>query len=420
MVKRGKPNDREPGEVRVPEHVERTRGRPGGDYHYERDILLARAADQENARERLDDLGVRVESVEPLDALRIVRLRIRSKKQVPEIVDELHRSGPTPPGVTPNHVLGSCPHGSPIPVTAPRPAPGRPTPYEQPGLPGEDVRVGVFDTGAWEHPYFGGRCEFRRPADLDVADADGDGKLDHDAGHGTFIAGLVVRHAPRATVVARRFSHEPGPAPRPSCVSDTMLAQGLTANPELADVDVLTLALGGYTHDGMGLLATEVALRQYLADNPELVIVAGAGNDARSDPFFPAAFKFVIGVGALDAAGGQVACFSNRGWWVDAAAPGQELHSTFLHHHGELAPHPGTVATQCEGVLADPPSGTVEFDGWAHWDGTSFAAPQVAAAVAARISEGHTATEAVHDVLFARGTRRAPGVGTVVIPRPHP
>lgn len=407
-------------ESELPEQVGRARERAGGDYFYERDALLVRSGDVDAARDQLGEHGVRVERTDHVEGLGIARLSIRARHEVPAIVDELRAAVTTPLRVSPNHVLGSCSHASAIPVTTPRPAPRRAPLYEEPGLPGDGVRVGVLDTGASDHAYFAGRCEFRVPDDVDEADADGDGKLDHAAGHGTFVAGLVLQHAPRATVVARRVPHEPSQAPRPSCTSDLRLASVLSAHPELGEVDVLSLSLGGYTHDGMGLVATEAALRDYLARNPDLVVVAGAGNDARSDPFFPAAFKFVVGVGALDESARRPACFSNHGWWVDAAAPGVGVHSTFLAYDGELAPPRNDTPRPCEGVLPDPPAGSREFDGWAHWDGTSFAAPQVAAAVAARLGAQRSSADAVYDVLHAPGTSRVPGLGTVVNPRSYP
>lgn len=404
---------------RLPAHLAEAGDRAVDGYAYEANVLVSHAADAAAIRQRLDELGVSVTGVEHLAGLSLERLRLDTKRPVPEIVDALRDAGDPPVRVAPDHVLGSCSHAAMAPVTAPRPAPALAPLWEQPDLPGAGVRVGVLDTGAVDHPYFGGRCDLR-PEDVDQPDADGDGKLDHDAGHGTFIAGLVLRHAPRATIVARRLSYEPSEAPRPSCVTDTRLAQQLMAHDDLRRVDVLVLSLGGYTHDGMGLIATEAALRDYLASNPDVVIVAAAGNDARSDPFFPAAYKFVVGVGALDGTARRPACFSNRGWWVDAAAIGEGVHSTFVTYEGKLAPHPRDAPPRCEGVLPDPPAGAQDFDGWAQWDGTSFAAPRVAAAIAARLGGQRHSADAVYEVLHAPGTSRVPGLGTVVNPRGYP
>ena len=407
----------------LPPHLQEAEGGPGREYIYEAGCLLAARADADRVGELVGGLAdVESVRVEPVAGLGVARVEFSSDAHtVPEVVGHLRETAGPDVRAGPNHVLGRATHASLMSVTPPRPAVPRASLYEEPDLPGEGIRVGVPDTGSWEHPYFGGRCDFRSPEDDDEPDADGDGLLDYAAGHGTFIAGLVLQHAPRATVVARRLpSEEHGEAPHQDYVTDAQLALGLAALPELGAVDVLTLAVGGYTHDGMGLIATEALLQDYLAANPGLVVVAGAGNDRQSEPFFPAALKYVVGVGALDASGQRRACFSNYGWWVDACAPGVRAHSTFLDWSDGLARYPD-VPHHCAGQLdLDPDPDVDGFEGFAYWDGTSFAAPRVAAAVAARMSQGRSGPEAVFDVLHAPGVRRLPLLGTVVNPQSYP
>lgn len=406
-----------------PSHLEDVDEPDGRGSACEPGVLLVHRADVRAVRGELEAAGVKIAAERELaEGIPVVRIELSTTKKgtVPGVLDQLHDSASAPLRVGPNTVLGTCSHGSMMPVTLPRPAPPRPALPEQPELPGEGVRVGVLDTGATDHPYFAGRCEFRPKEDEDHADVDEDSELDHDAGHGTFVTGVVLQHAPRATVVARRLDYEPDTAPRCSCTTDEKLATQLIANTELHDVDVLVLALGGHTYRDTGLVATEAALRARLADEPDLVIVAAAGNDARTDPVFPAAYPFVVGVGALDADGHRAACFSNRGWWVDAAAPGVGVHSTFVEWSGKVAAHPGEAPDACKGELPPQPSGKETYEGWAYWDGTSFAAPRVAAAIAARIGEGHRGPDAVFDVLHAPDVHRVAGVGAVVNPLRYP
>jgi subtilisin family serine protease len=80
-----------------------------------------------------------------------------------------------------------------------------------------------------------------------------------------------------------------------------------------------------------------------------------------------------------------VAGFSNYGNWVDVYAPGMTVYSTYLQ------------ATWLLPNDAPPPR---PMDGWATWSGTSFAAPQVAAAIANTLRQsGGTARQAAHTVL---------------------
>jgi subtilisin family serine protease len=184
-----------------------------------------------------------------------------------------------------------------------------------------------------------------------------------------------------------------------------------------SDVQMLTMPFGGYSHDDLGMLATSAALRYLFDRRPDLVAVAGAGN-ATNKPCFPAVDRGVIAVGAVQRDGSgrwRQACFSNYGPWVDASAPGVNVLSTFLDYEGPMIPR--EVLAQCIGRLGGEdrmPMG--RFTGWAHWSGTSFAAPMVAAAIAAAIGEGRSDPEAARHVLQAHGAPRSDHLGTIVAP----
>jgi subtilisin family serine protease len=128
--------------------------------------------------------------------------------------------------------------------------------------------------------------------------------------------------------------------------------------------------------------------------------VAAAGNNGQSRPFWPAAFKHVVSVGAVDLRGGppQLAAFSNYGWWVDVYAPGVEVHSTYLDGIWQLPRDPEPTP----------------LNGYAWWSGTSFAAPQIASLIVKEIPKAGNARRAALAVL-ARADWE-PELGPVLIP----
>jgi subtilisin family serine protease len=293
--------------------------------------------------------------------------------------------------VAPNHVLvgesggPNAFRGTPRtrggPATRPRPAKPPSTLRElgRDGGRGGTAVVGVLDTGLWPQTWLSRRVALRS-GEEEVLDVQPDGFLDTEAGHGTFVTGLVLQVAPTARVHVVKVLDSEGIG------DDVSVAAGLERLPE--PVQILNLSLGGYTGDDQPPLALAEKLLELRADGT--VIVAAAGNDATSRPFWPAALKHVIAVGAVepDRTDWRRVDFSNHGWWVDACTIGADVLSAFVD-----------ITTN---VL--PEGGTVDFDEWAYWGGTSMAAPIVAGAIAALVARGSTPADAATEVL-ARGAR---------------
>jgi hypothetical protein len=240
---------------------------------------------------------------------------------------------------------------------------------------GKGVRIAVLDTGMFEHEWLKGVQ--RAPDSDDVWDVEADGYGDAEAGHGTFIAGLIRQVAPAAAVYAVKVldSHGVG--------DDLGVADAIAKLPP--DIDIVNLSLGGYTDRDAAPLALATALQ---ALGERRAVVAAAGNQGVSRPFWPAAFdKRVLAVGAVEQreAKWARADYSNHGWWVDATARGSNLQSTF--------PRAKTMVAQ--GSTIDPATDpTIAFEGWASWDGTSFATPIAAAMVARTMSRAGLASAA--------------------------
>ena len=279
-------------------------------------------------------------------------VRLSPGTDVLELTDALRAHGHL---ASPNHVFLGQPNYFGGPSGAPAPAEAVPYRPEEPW----DVTVGLLDTGLAPHPWL---APWYRDEIAEVADADGDGRLDAQAGHGTFIAGLILRAAPGARLRAARLLDSHG-------VTDQ--AALLRALHRLAGerIDLLNLSFGCHTFDDRAPAGLAEALAAFPA------VIACAGNTGSSRPFWPAALPTVIAVGALD--GGARAAFSAHGPWVDAWAQGVGLTSSFLEFG--------------------------RFRGYATWSGTSFAAA-LATGAAARHCRTLPPKEAVRRLL-AEGRR---------------
>ncbi len=213
--------------------------------------------------------------------------------------------------------------------------------------------VAVLDTGLQvEHPSLAGRIATggldlvdgdRTPSDLpNGIDEDDDGLVDEASGHGTHVAGIVLAVAPDSRVLPVRVLNSDGAG----FAFD--VAEGVR-HAVSAGADVVNLSLGS--------AADSKLLREVLSQAAEKVtIVASAGNDGTTQRRYPAAYEDVLSVASVDDAD-ERSTFSNYGW-VDVAAPGEEVASTYPH------------------------------DGFAAWDGTSMAAPLVAGQAAVLVATG--------------------------------
>ena len=138
------------------------------------------------------------------------------------------------------------------------------------------------------------------------------------------------------------------------------------------------------------------------ADRFTDAVTAAAGNFSTSRRFYPAAFADLapmpvqaplISVGALNPDGSK-ALFSDGGTWIRAWASGAAMISTFpADINGSRDPevrrpaHPANVLP--DGLSLPPWRAALDQDdftsGFAAWSGTSFAAPVLAAVLAAEL-----------------------------------
>jgi hypothetical protein len=283
---------------------------------------------------------------------------------------------------------------------------------------GRGVRVVIVDTGivdgaTTEHSWLAGVT-----GDLDdpfgPPGSDGVRLLRQDGGHGTFTTGCLRAAAPQAQVHVvdgtRNLIRKPDASGTIGASYEGDLAETVRealTDPAggLAVPDVLLVNFAGPTlHDRppVGLAALYDDLLQHLR---ELIIVAPAGNEGDTTRNWPAAFPWVVGVGALGPDWHDRATWSNYGPTVDVWAPGADIVNAYAHgpyQYGWPGPLQGT---------------TVTFDGMARWSGTSFAGPLVAGLIAARTSTtGQTSSRAWLSLLGLAESQAVPGTGPVLYP----
>jgi subtilisin family serine protease len=149
-------------------------------------------------------------------------------------------------------------------------------------------------------------------------------------GHGTHVAGIVGAATNNALGVAGMGW---GTKVMPVRVLDDRgegdvwsVAQGIRYAVDHG-ARVINLSLGG--DSGGESLADAIVYAQ----DRGAIVIAAAGNQNTSAPFYPAAYEGVIGVSATNASD-EKASFSNYGAYVDVAAPGDSIYSTLRRPAG--------------------------------------------------------------------------------------
>ncbi|MEO5780193.1 MAG: S8 family serine peptidase [Arthrobacter oryzae] len=208
-------------------------------------------------------------------------------------------------------------------------------------------------------------------------------------GHGTHVAGIVAATAnnsigvagvcPDCTILDAKVLNDSGSG------SSSAIANGI--NWAVSNgAKVVNMSLGQRTSSKTLETAVNNAWKQ------GAVLVAAAGNTGSQSKIYPGAYPNVIAVAATDTTDAK-ASFSTYGSWVDVAAPGVNVYSTFPNH-------PFYIATE-----------NGRSQGYDVGNGTSMASPIVAATAALAWSSHTGATNTSVRANVESTADRIPGTG---------
>jgi hypothetical protein len=384
-----------------------------------------------------------------LDDLEVIQVKLPKKRDIFSITTEL-RDQPFLEGkknkVSPNHVLvpapagDGCPHGPPSEYsgTIPPQLPVNAEPRR-----GMSPAITLIDSGyQWQQQWgqnpltavLGHKQSMPNPVSwpdaggwvpspADVLQANS-GKLkktkrlDALAGHANFAAGVLAQRCnePKITIwnqnggfIGKDLGHLP---------TEASILRALLESQQKAPTAVILVTFAFCAYESLPAAFWMDMLQQVSQYNDNFVLVAPAGNQGSFLRRYPAAlhsaapppFAFtagdmfsdprVIGVASLDATtANDISDFSNRGTgldpWVTCAAIGEEVTSTFLHVDLPTEDDPWPLGTA-------PKGHNFAANNWAVWQGTSFAAPKVAAAIANRLQTQPVALDAWNELAAGR------------------
>lgn len=205
------------------------------------------------------------------------------------------------------------------------------------------VIVAVVDSGVCQtHPDLEGRMV----EGYDFVDYDTD--PEDVFGHGCGVAGVIAANRNNGTGIA-------GIAPNARIMPLRVLDErGLGSYSDIAaaivfavdnGAQIINLSLAGPTYSDALLDAVNYAAAE------GVMVVAAAGNFGSPNPYFPAAFPSVIGVGSVDPALNR-SSFSNFGNWVSVQAPGRDIITTNIAGGYETMTGTSFAAPQVAGIAA--------------------------------------------------------------------
>lgn len=248
---------------------------------------------------------------------------------------------------------------------------------------GTGIKVAVLDSGVdLDHPDINPKVVLR-------ANFSGAATNEDKYGHGTHVAGIVAAiHnsfgvagvCPDCTILAGKVLNDSGIG------SSSALANGI--NWAVTNgAKVINMSIGVRASRTL-----ETAINN--AWNKGVVLVAAAGNGGNQTKIYPAAYPNVIAVAATDNKDAKASFSTYGASWVDIAAPGVNVYSTFPNQ---------------DFALAAPNNRSLSYD---VGNGTSMSSPIVAATVALAWSANLGATNTIIRAQVQSTADQISGTGT--------
>ncbi|HEX7456006.1 MAG TPA: S8 family serine peptidase [Candidatus Nanoarchaeia archaeon] len=258
------------------------------------------------------------------------------------------------------------------------------------------VKVAVIDTGVAYENYLDKSGKYSKLLDFAETNFDTTNAYDFvnkdthandDNGHGTAVTDIIAAStnntlanaaiAPRVTILPIKALNKVGFGTDSDLASaiDWAVSKG---------AKIINLSLGGPDY------STVLARYTARAYSKGLVIVASAGNSGTSRAFYPAASKYVLGVGATRFNNTR-AYYSSYGSWLDLFAPGGDLRADQNKD--------GKVDGLYLPTISAKSNNYTKFK-YSYLSGTSFSAPQVSALASLIASRGVSRNDVIERLIF--------------------
>ncbi len=361
-------------------------------YFFQKGVLMVSEEALDELLQALGRLGLgqKDAEIEPIEGTGIVQVRIRTRRSVDRLVEDLGGSIQ----VEPSYVLFPAMHVRGFAAKRPVPAPRNMIPRAGLRGKGKGVNIGVVDLGFFDPKEAGHPNWATNGLVFDKTIGLPDPAATHYpyVGHGNAIVGILKQLAPSATIYTSTIESQPSDTP--GGTTDRRLAEAINRLLCTERIHILVVPFGGSTRHGT-MPVTERVLEPHLGST---LVVSSAGNDGLDPTLYPATDPDVVGTGAWKQSAADL------GWLAKVCAsvspPAKALGSLALADWsnkgisaqlgaaGVGVPAPFVTETlKIRSGTQDNPAGvrSAKFDGWALFTGTSFAAAVAAGCIAGQV-----------------------------------